>query len=147
MEILDAIEAKTTKNDITTEVEKEEPKATEKVEVEEEEEVKPTPKSKPVAKASAKKPAAKKAKKASSDNDDDDEAEADEVESKSNVKYTKEEFKTASNGKPYNFKIVSWNINGIRAWLEVNSLLLLICLYDSLYKTVIFVNRKTALSI
>lgn len=134
MEILDAIEAKTDKNDKTTEVEKEEPKATEKVEVEEEEEVKPTPKSKPAAKASGKKPAAKKAKKASSDNEDDDnnEAEADEVEGKSNTKYTKEEFKAASNGKPYNFKIVSWNINGIRAWLEVNRLLLLINLYYSL---------------
>lgn len=129
MEIVGEIDAKTVKNDKTTEVEKEEPKATEKVEVEEEEEVKPAPKSKPAAKASGKKPAAKKAKKASSDNEDDDEAEANEVEDKSNVKYTKEEFKAASNGKPYNFKIVSWNINGIRAWLEVNRLLLLINLY------------------
>jgi uncharacterized protein YkuJ len=42
------------------------------------------------------------------------------------VKFDKEEFKYTTEKKDWNFKIVSWNINGIRAWIEVffNSLFL-----------------------
>ena len=39
--------------------------------------------------------------------------------SETSTKYDKEEYKKASNGKEWNLKIVSWNVNGIRAWLEV----------------------------
>lgn len=36
------------------------------------------------------------------------------------LKYNSEDFKEASNGKEWNFKIASWNINGVRAWIEVS---------------------------
>ena len=34
-------------------------------------------------------------------------------------KFSGHEFQEASNGKDWNFKIASWNINGVRAWIEV----------------------------
>ncbi|CAF0794509.1 unnamed protein product [Brachionus calyciflorus] len=34
----------------------------------------------------------------------------------------KDEFKHASNGKEWNFKISSWNINGLRAWIKKGGL-------------------------
>lgn len=36
------------------------------------------------------------------------------------LKYNKQDFTEASNGKEWNFKIASWNINGVRAWIEVS---------------------------
>lgn len=36
------------------------------------------------------------------------------------LKYSRQDFKKASNGKEWNFKIASWNINGVRAWIEVS---------------------------
>lgn len=45
--------------------------------------------------------------------------EDDSAETQSALKYDKEEFKNPSNGKDWNFKISSWNVNGVRAWLEV----------------------------
>ena len=55
----------------------------------------------------------KKSKKANIE----DQEESDKSET--STKYNSEEFKTASNGKEWNLKIVSWNVNGIRAWIEV----------------------------
>lgn len=37
------------------------------------------------------------------------------------VTYSSDKFKNPSNGKEWNFKISSWNINGIRAWLDVST--------------------------
>jgi hypothetical protein len=33
--------------------------------------------------------------------------------------FSKDEFKNPSNGKEWNLKITTWNINGVRAWLKV----------------------------
>jgi rare lipoprotein A (peptidoglycan hydrolase) len=57
----------------------------------------------------------KKGKKASETEDKD----KDEEEVETSSIYKKEDFIKTSNGKEYNFKITSWNINGIRAWIEV----------------------------
>ena len=80
--------------------------------------VKEEPPSKKAKQATKPKPAAKK-KKSEDDDDDEENGENSEL---TNVKFNKEDFKDSSNGKPYNLKIVSWNINGIRAWLEVDNL-------------------------
>lgn len=60
----------------------------------------------------------KKANK-SKKKENSDEEEEDSNESKATLKYDKEEFKNPGNGKIWNFKISSWNVNGIRAWLGV----------------------------
>jgi len=41
---------------------------------------------------------------------------------KTRPKYDVDKFKQTSNGKDWNLKIVSWNVNGIRAWLEKNGM-------------------------
>ena len=48
---------------------------------------------------------------------DSDESDVDTNEAL--TKYDAEEFKKPSNGKEWNLKIASWNVNGVRAWLEV----------------------------
>ena len=73
-------------------------------------------------KATAKKNG-KKAAKEDEEEENGDESESEEIEEavdSGKCKYDREEFKPASNGKEYNFKIASWNINGVRAWIEVN---------------------------
>lgn len=60
---------------------------------------------------------AKSKKKENEEKDEDDTPS--ESKSEATVKYDSEEFKTPSNGKEYNLKIVSWNVNGIRAWIDV----------------------------
>jgi len=67
----------------------------------------------------------KKAKaKAKSKKDDTEEQDENDTPSESKTeaanttKFSKEEFQKASNGKEWNLKIVSWNVNGIRAWIE-----------------------------
>ncbi len=75
---------------------------------------------KPAAKktSAALKPATKKAAKKKEDDEEDDDA--DDVDAPKLVqKFDKLEFVNASNGKEYNLKISTWNINGIRAWLKV----------------------------
>jgi len=44
------------------------------------------------------------------------------IEVEETLKYDREEFKSPSNGKDFNFKISSWNVNGVRAWLEKDGL-------------------------
>lgn len=41
------------------------------------------------------------------------------TESKKELLYNKDDFKNSSNGKEWNLKLVTWNINGIRAWIQV----------------------------
>lgn len=74
--------------------------------------------------------------------EENDEAGGEEKESKSAastiVKYDKEEFKKASNGQEWNLKIVSWNMNGIRAWLEVSYL----SVFNSYYISIVIIFLK-----
>lgn len=60
------------------------------------------------------------------DNEDDDGIKTPKKTTKEETssKYDKKEFESTSNGNDYNLKIVSWNINGIRAWLDVIKLVL-----------------------
>jgi len=67
-----------------------------------------------------------KAKKSKKELDEDDVEEIEigennktETSTSTSKLYDKDEFAKCSNGKDWNFKICSWNINGIRAWLEV----------------------------
>ncbi len=78
---------------------------------------------------------AKKADNLAGDNDDvskklsyeadveeaklDSSKENNEETEKQALKYDSHEFREPSNGKEWNFKIASWNVNGVRAWLEV----------------------------
>ena len=41
------------------------------------------------------------------------------AEAKKELIYDKDDFKNSSNNKDWNMKLVTWNINGIRAWIEV----------------------------
>jgi hypothetical protein len=63
-----------------------------------------------------------KAKSKKDDTEEQDEngtpSESTKSEATSTTKFSKEEFQKASNGKEWNLKIVSWNVNGIRAWIE-----------------------------
>ena len=67
----------------------------------------------------------KKTNKNEKDDENGDEEEDAVVEKEgkngkeSKYNYSKEEFSKPSNGKDWNLKIVSWNVNGIRAWCEV----------------------------
>lgn len=77
-------------------------------------------------KKGVKKIAVSKSKKKKDDEEEEEESnEIEEKSSKTQVssKYDKEEFKKTNGNKDYNYKIVSWNINGIRAWLEVRFIL------------------------
>lgn len=66
----------------------------------------------------------KKTNKNEKDDENGDEEEDAVVEKEgkngkeSKYNYSKEEFSKPSNGKDWNLKIVSWNVNGIRAWCE-----------------------------
>lgn len=66
-----------------------------------------------------------KAKKVDKEEQEDEVVEEIEIDEKSKTEtnvsklYNKDEFAKCSNGKDWNFKICSWNINGIRAWVEV----------------------------
>jgi len=40
------------------------------------------------------------------------------AEAKKELIYDKDDFKNSSNNKDWNMKLVTWNINGIRAWIE-----------------------------
>lgn len=53
------------------------------------------------------------------DQDENDTQSESKLETDSTTKYNSEDFKTPTNGKEYNLKIVSWNVNGIRAWIDV----------------------------
>ena len=81
--------------------------------------------------AHVKKPAASKSKaKKKSEDDKNDDADVDAI-SAANVKYDQEAFKNPLNGKEWNLKISSWNINGVRAWLEVIYFLKMFLYLDS----------------
>ena len=55
------------------------------------------------------------------DDDGDGDGEADKEESKvtKEPRYKRQDFCRPSDGKEWNLKIVSFNVNGIRAWLQV----------------------------
>ena len=59
-------------------------------------------------------------KKKEDDDEEDEESQEAQKDDSTATKYDKEEFKRTTDGKEWNLKIVSWNINGIRAWVEVN---------------------------
>ena len=62
----------------------------------------------------------KKTKKEDEDDEeDDDEEENEKSKQKELPKYDSNEFKKPSNGKDYNLKMVTFNVNGIRASIEV----------------------------
>ena len=77
-------------------------------------------KDKKTSKETAAKPLEKKGKKTSKEKTDKVEIE----ESSASSKYDKESFKNPANEKDWNFKIATWNVNGVRAWLEVSFLFL-----------------------
>ena len=66
----------------------------------------------------------KQAKSKDKDEEDDEENEDDEDGENTKIKelpkYDSAEFKKPSNGKDYNLKMVTFNVNGIRASIEVN---------------------------
>lgn len=62
----------------------------------------------------------KQAKSKDKDDDDEEDEDGENTKIKEIPKYDSAEFKKPSNGKDYNLKMVTFNVNGIRAAIEVN---------------------------